>query len=148
MASAQSVAGISFRINGIKEINARVGKVISAMRGEEKIAAGQSAKDVFVEAAQVVRGFARTNAPYDDRRKKGTHLRDAIFVNAGDPGQPNALVGVRYKAPGAPHSHIVEYGSVKMAAHPFMRPAIQQASESVKAIIKNGLLKIIANNSK
>ncbi len=101
------------------------------------------AKAVFVKAAQPIRKWARYFAPYDKNRKKGTHLRDAILVSPGPKIFPDVLVVVRYKRPGAPHAHLLEFGTVKMAPHPFMRPAVSTGRGEVEQILHKDLLALI-----
>src|SRR5688500_7676724 len=89
----------------------------------EKVPKTEEAKAVFHRAGLIVRKYARYYAPYDKGRKKGTHLRDAILVSDGPLAFTDVLVTVRYKRPGAPHAHLIEFGSVRHRAYPFMRPA-------------------------
>lgn len=134
--SVSREAAKAFRIEGIAEIQANIAKVMNR-------AVGTAAKDVYYRAGVILRDRARANAPYDPGRKKGTHLRDAIFCGRGDPTKPNVLVGVRYKVPGAPHAHLVEFGTSKWAGKPYFRPALAQSGPQIASTIKDGLLKII-----
>lgn len=108
-----------------------------------KVPKTKDAKAVYHKAGLVVRRWARYFAPFDSERKKGTHLRDAILVSDGPLAFTNSLVTVRYKRPGAPHAHLLEFGTVKMAARPFMRPAASTARGEVESIIKSEILKLI-----
>jgi HK97 gp10 family phage protein len=110
-------------------------------------------KQVYYEAGTILRDQARANAPRSKTRTKGTHLADAIFVDMGRDDDPNVLVGVRYSPNGAPHAHLVEYGrqlknaefgSEKVAARPYFRPAISQTIPLITQKIKDGLLAVIA----
>lgn len=108
-----------------------------------KVPATKEAKAVFHKAGLVVRKYARYYAPYDPERKKGTHLRDAILVSDGPRVFTDVLVTVRYKRPGAPHAHLLEFGTVKMRARPFMRPAASTAKSEVETIIRKEILALI-----
>lgn len=126
----------AFQIEGIDEILDNVSRVIDGVSGKK-------AKEVYYEGGKILRDAARRNAPYDPGRKRGTHLRDAIFVDEGPENKPNALVGVRYNPGGAPHAHLVEYGSSRSQAQPYFRPAIVSAGPRIGETIKKGLRKII-----
>jgi len=57
------------------------------------------------------------------------------------PGDPKLNIrvyaGGRWK--GAPfYAHMIEYGTVKMGARPFMRPALNGSKASVMSIMENG----------
>lgn len=130
----------AFQIEGLEEIQARLAKIINGVTGKE-------AKQTYYEGGKLLRDQAVYNAPYDPGRKKGTHLRDAIFVSWGDDNKPNVLVGVRYNPKGAPHAHLVEYGTVKMSPSPYFRPAVGQTASVIAATIKNGLQAIIEKYS-
>ena len=108
------------------------------------VPASAAAKAVFHQAGLVVRRYARFYAPFDPDRKKGTHLRDAILVSDGPKQYPNVLVVVSYKMKGgAPHAHLLEFGTVKMSARPYMRPASATAKPEVEWIIHDGILELI-----
>jgi HK97 gp10 family phage protein len=118
-----------FRIDGLKDIQDRLARIVSNVTGREM-------KAVYVEAAGIVADDIRARAPEDTGL-----LKRAIFVGSGDLNKPNALVGVGYRK--APHAHLVEYGTVKMAARPFVRPALSANGPQVAEFIRAGLLKII-----
>jgi HK97 gp10 family phage protein len=110
-------------------------------------------KPTFFQAGAALRDQAKNNAPYDPRRKKGYHLREAIFCAPGQKNEPNVLVGVsrsrkKRGAPSAPHGILVEYGTVKMPAQPFFRPAIAQTKETMTKIIITGIEKAIGDSLK
>jgi HK97 gp10 family phage protein len=101
-------------------------------------------KPVFFDAGAALRDQAKNNAPYDPRRKEGYHLREAIFCAPGQKGEPNVLVGVsrsrrKRGKPSAPHGILVEYGTARMQAQPFFRPAIAQTTAKMRDIIVTGI---------
>jgi HK97 gp10 family phage protein len=120
---------------GQREVIAKLKEVINATNARE-------VKQVYYEAGTILRDQIRANAPYDPKRKSGTHLRDAVFVDEGREDAPDVLVGVNYRK--APHAHLVEFGSVKTAAKPYFRPAISQSIPRITQKIKDGLLAVIA----
>lgn len=123
-------------------------KLFSNLELLEKLPKTRQTKKVLHGAGLVVRKWARYYAPYDKNRKKGTHLRDAILVSDGPLAFTDVLVVVRYKRPGAPHAHLPEFGTVKMAARPYMRPAAATARPEVEQIIHKELLSLIVNTPK
>jgi len=108
-----------------------------------KVPNTKEAKRVFHKAGLVVRKYARFYAPYDKKRKKGTHLRDAILVSDGPLTFTDVLVTVRSKRPGAPHAHLLEFGTVRNRAYPFMRPAAATARGEVAETLKKDILALI-----
>src|SRR6516164_36113 len=73
-------------------------------------------KTVILDAAIKMRDNARNLAPV----KTGL-LRKSIYATKGGQKQRGVLMGVSKKAF---YAHWVEFGTVKMAAHPFFRPAL------------------------
>lgn len=131
----------ALRIDGLEAIQSKLGTIMNAIVGKE-------AKQVYMEAGLILRNQARTNAPVRTGR-----LRNAIFAGMGDPNKPNVLVGVSYggkgRPTGAPHAHLVEYGSSRWpGGHPYFRPAITQSGPRIGATIKEGLQAIIEKHTR
>lgn len=85
--------------------------------------------------ARAIRDEAKKLAPYDPKRRKGTHLRDAIVSRRVK--NTNDLFDIGVLGNKAPHGHLLEYGTVNMSPKPFLRPAADNAQEEVaKKIIK------------
>jgi len=64
-------------------------------------------------------------------------LKDTIRVVRlkGDPKQNvRVYAGNRIKG-GAFYAHMIEYGTVKMAAKPFLRPSLKEVGANIEAII-------------
>lgn len=132
----------AMRLDGMDEIRAAMKDIMDAPTAIE-------AKQVYLRAGGILAAQARANAPVSGvppskspPRKKGTHLRDAIFVALGDLTKPNVLVGVSYKK--APHAHLVEYSPNHQ---PYFRPAITQTAGAVANEIRTGLLDIIIQST-
>ncbi len=119
----------ALRFEGMGEVLANLSNVIDKTTGK-------AAKEVYIKAAMKLRNQARANAP-----AKTGKLKESIFAARGDENKPNALVGVNYKI--APHAHLVEYGTVRAPAHPFLRPAVSQTVPEMRTIIETGLRRII-----
>lgn len=119
----------ALRFEGLEEIERRLSAVIDRTTGA-------AAKEVYLKAGLKLRDKARELAPI----KTGA-LRKSIFAARGDENKQNVLVGVNYKI--APHAHLIEYGTVRAPAHPFLRPAVSATKDEMRAIIRDGLEKII-----
>lgn len=99
--------------------------------------------EASLPAARVIYKGAYRRCPYDSGRKKGKHLRDAIFIDAREHlGKTDVLVGVNRRR--APHAHLIEFGwSRKPAGHPFLRPAVVEDASRSKAEFEAGIDKVI-----
>lgn len=96
------------------------------------------AMDRLEIAAGYVMGRARQNVPVDSGR-----LRDSIRVVRlkGDPRlNVRVYAGNRKKREegGAFYAHMIEFGTVKMTAKPFLRPAFNECKGRIKDIVQNG----------
>lgn len=98
----------------------------------------KTAMDRLETAAGYVMGRARQNVPVDSGR-----LRDSIRVVRlkGDPRlNVRVYAGNRKKREegGAFYAHMIEFGTVKMTAKPFLRPAFNECKGRIKDIVQNG----------
>lgn len=129
------------QITGFEELDRNARRVAGAV-GAAK------AKKVYADAGSVIQNRAKQLAPYDSKRKKGVHLRDAIFMYTRNPRESFVIVGVRYEPRGAPHAHLLEFGHATRNGgfappKPYMRPAVTGESANAGKIIREGLLAII-----
>ena len=95
----------------------------------------KKAMDRLARAGEIVAARARQKVPVQSGK-----LRDSIRVTRlKDDPKLNIRVyaGSRQKG-GAFYAHMVEYGTVKMAAKPFLRPALNEAKGQIKGIVENG----------
>jgi hypothetical protein len=89
-------------ISGMDDMEEKIEKVLKEFPEERRLlheASGKAILDKIIE-----------NTPYDDERKKGTHLRDAITMVVGSKG---GYTAVRADTKKAPHAHLVEDGHVQ-----------------------------------
>jgi HK97 gp10 family phage protein len=100
--------------------------------------------DRLERAAEVVADAARQRVPV----LTGT-LKDTIRVTrlTGDPRRNIRIyAGSRIKGGsmkkgaerGAFYAHMVEYGTVKMRARPFLRPALNASKSTIQSILREG----------
>lgn len=132
-------SGITNRVlglEGVPQLSANVDKVIrsAAVRTETM--------NTLLRAAMIGRDEARAMVPVRTGR-----LRDSIFAGRGDPSKfrkgPSVVIGVKYGKGGAPHAHLVEYGSVRMPARPYFRPGVRAASPTMARVIAEGFKQIV-----
>lgn len=121
---------IEFRIDGLDDLRRSL-SAIRAIGGDPRV------KKIAEEGARVLYRSMVDRAPYNPRRTRGTHLRDAIFIGPGPPQYANVLVGVNMRK--APHAWLVEYGSRIWSGKPYFRPAIQLLGGYVLGMIQRKL---------
>lgn len=134
----------SVKWTGLREAIDAADKISGALDAEQAGVGAQAMKKVYMRAAQQLVREAYDLAPYDphrDPRKRGTHLRDAIFAAYGKASEPNVIVGVNSKK--APHGHLLEFGTVNMKARPFMRPALAAARPLMLKTVQEGAEQVI-----
>ena len=93
------------------------------------------AMDRLAKAAEGIAARAKGRVPVDTGK-----LRDSIRVTRL-PGDPKLNVrvysGGRWK--GAPfYAHMIEYGTSKMAAKPFLRPSLNESKGNIMSTLENG----------
>lgn len=102
--------------------------------------------NAFRAAARIVQKEARKKAPYDKKRKGGVHLRDAIVVKNYWGKLGVFIIGTQTKGQkSAPHAHLLEFGTVRMAKRPFLYPAYievkSKAQDKVIELLGRGVLR-------
>lgn len=138
------------RIDGLAALERSMRELTVDLRG--KVArAGTNA------GAQIVRKAAKANIERSPSIDTGD-LRDAVIVRRIPPAETvldsEHIVTVRgrgkpYNKKGqkiarAPHAHFVEFGTVKMPAEPFLRPALEQNVKAATEALADRLRKRIA----
>ena len=116
---------MQIEVDGIEEV-AALAAVLEALPGTlDRLATEEG----LLEAAEVIRDEAKANAP----EGKTGNLRRSIRARRGTRRyKPSVLVMAT-----APHAHLVELGTVKSAARPFMEPAaINTKSAQLRAFAK------------
>ncbi len=124
---------MAIKIQGLEKLEASVEKLIKAT-GKE--ATGK----VLLEQAEIVRDKIKEKAP---QGPTGNLKRSPIakLMPEKDQYPAIAIAGIDRKI--APHAHLLEFGTVKMAPHPFFRPAVDETKGQVMDGIKAGLKKNI-----
>ena len=82
--------------------------------------------------ASVIYEAARTNA---QANKKTGLLQDSIYrvYSPEKSGDESKLYRISWNKKAAPHGHLIEFGTSRAPAYPFMRPAFDRVDEAIKA---------------
>lgn len=115
------------------------------LRQLNQLSVTPEARRGYIKAARILYDRARALCPWGRTRKKGTHLRDAIFLGPGPEHHPNVLVGVNHRK--APHAHLVEYGTRRWRGKPFFRPAWMQTRTEVLRTVEAVLIALLPKRS-
>ena len=94
------MSGISFA--GMIELEEKINKALKDFP--------EKRRELHEKSGEIILKRVKANTPYDPDRKKGTHLRDAIYKKVGSEG---GYVAVRPDYKKAPHAHLVEDGHVQ-----------------------------------
>lgn len=88
--------------------------------------------DALLAGARLVVESAKERVPVDPNAK--THLRDAIHIKEDEEG-------IWIVAGNRKHwwAHILEHGSVKMAPHPFLVPALEEHREQILLDVREAI---------
>ena len=135
-----------FEVKGLRELGL-------AMKGLSADMAGKVARQATAAGAGVVRKAAREMAPVDSGNlkaavvmkrlpKRETPLTEEYFVTVRqgkkrDAAQGKARTGRQGKD--AFYARFVEFGTVKVPARPFMRPALENNTQKAVSAMSNRL---------
>jgi hypothetical protein len=141
--------GKQVNIEGLAELNDKLSELMDRSTAQE-------VKKIWMQAGLELRDAAREYAPIAEHEityyKAGQAartiqpgaLRAAIFAAYGEDEKQNILVGANYNI--APHCHWIEYGNTRIAAQPYMRPAITLMRDRMVSIIADGYRKLLIEN--
>jgi HK97 gp10 family phage protein len=139
----------SFKLEGFAEFEQQLREMAEGFRGD------LVARNTLVPAAKAAMGVvldsAKSRAPVGDKPRDTNnpiHMRDTIRLDARIPSEKDkrsdyvndtdsaiAVVSVKKSAVSLAN----EFGTSKMAAHPFLRPALQENSNAVLTELKSQL---------
>ena len=96
-------------------------------------AEGRIRRNAVAAGARVIRKEAKAQAPYNEKRVTGTHLRDGIVIKRVDRNTDVHIIGTQSTGKKAvPHAHLLEFGTVSMRPQPFLRPAFDNKKDAAK----------------
>jgi len=106
-----------------------------------RLAVGAGAREIKKKASEL--------APYDPKRTSGVHLRDAIVAQKFRRTNDVFIIGTKGGGKkGAPHAHLIEFGTVNQPPQPFLRPAAELALPAAIFKIVKSLSRGILRESK
>jgi len=97
-------------------------------------------RHAIAQGTNLIRDDAKRRCPYGRTRLTGVHLVDTIRARMKK-GAAEGYVAAGGKE--APHAHLVENGTVRMQAQPFMRPAFDENIGAVKALHRKAMKKVV-----
>jgi HK97 gp10 family phage protein len=100
----------------------------------------------LTDGAAIIIKYAKSLAPVSDVPER--HLRDSIVSVPGAISDKGCTVKIGILEPAARHAGFVEFGTHKMAAEPFMRPALDSTGQDVIDAIILSLRTGIENETK
>lgn len=118
--------GMTFEIEGTGELEKqleKIGKSLEDKRLEPiMLARAEKVRDRIIQKAPL--------GPTGNLRR--SPIAKLLSRRAGYP--TTAIAGIDRKI--APHAHLVEFGTVKMPAHPFFRPAVDEMRDVIMGEIR------------
>lgn len=138
--------GANLLVDADFELNTgELDEILKKLPGELK---RKVTRNAVSAGARVIRDAAKTLAPYDKSRTSGVHLRDAIVSKRKKGTNDIFKIGVISGPKGAPHGHLVEFGTVNQLGQPFLRPAAKQTAPEVAGRIIRNMVNGINRESK
>lgn len=126
---------MTVKIEGIPELEHKLDKMGKNMSGEKL-------GPLHLKGAQVVRDAIIQKAPVGPTG----NLKRSPVAKLMKPREffVCAIAAIDRKI--APHAHLLEFGTVKMSARPFFRPAWDETRDKVRRMIQEGLKKQVENS--
>jgi HK97 gp10 family phage protein len=131
---------ITIRVEGAREIEAALKEL--GVRASNRVL-----RSALMRAGTVLQRAARENAPQpgsaDDPFATGA-LRKAITkrLRRARPGKQELLVGI--ERPRSRIAHLVEFGTSRMAAEPYLRPALDEQGHEAVEVLRQAMVVGIA----
>ena len=128
------VGKVEFKITGAKELE----QTLKEMGPKIAVRIGDKA---LREGARVIVREAKRLAP----RRTGALRKSIAAVKGRDPRPEMRSVVVGFKKPGRRYAHLVEFGTSRAAAQPFLRPALdtqaKEALNTITEVLAEGILR-------
>lgn len=130
--------GAEFRIEGLDDLNKQLESIATSLDAD-------AVEPILFEGAQTIAGDMLQRAP---RGPTGNLKRSigAKTLRRRDKNPAPSIAAVDRKI--APHAHLVEFGTSKMSARPFMRPAVDSQGGKVAKQVEEGLQRLIGEAAK
>ena len=110
------------KIEGLQEFYKAIEDLTKGIRAKQTVG-------FRMQAAEAIVADAKSRAPFDSGK-----LREAIHAKEMPKGGVIAAVDRKQ----APHAHLLEFGTSRMAAKPYFRPAVDAQTQKVLSILEQG----------
>lgn|SRR6056297_2104576 len=123
---------VNIKIEGLKELEKDFKRLTKGFKPAE-------VQKAAVDSAEIIRADAERRAPLGPTG----NLKKSNIVKTLDRNKkrPSAIAAVDRKV--APHAHLLEFGTSKMAANPFFRPAVESQGNRAAENFRTGLEKLV-----
>jgi len=127
------MGNLTFKLEGVLETVKALDKVSNSLKGK-------AMNKTLLKEAEIIAEDARDRAPLGPtgNLKRSLHAK---LLDEKTRFPHVAIAAVDRKI--APHAWIIEFGTSKMTARPFFRPAVDSRSRKVIDNIKNGAKKLV-----
>lgn len=139
---------VEVKIDGVKELHKKLRELENQALAAKVIAAAmrKAFKPVLDAAKAMVpvdEGLLRESMSLTMRKGKSGTIQVGIRIGGGARSKQAAAAGAAFGGgsdlPPARRWHFIEFGTSDLAAHPFLRPALDSSAERVLAILRDEL---------
>lgn len=153
------MAEVTFKVHGLRELKAALEQLPREIQGKVLAAAANAGAGVIKQRAielapegetgnlkraiyqRTLRGLPPSQARVWVSVRKGRARDRRRLLARYQAGRATAAEVIKWGGNQAPYAHFVEFGTVKMAARPFLRPAVHEkageAVEKMKAALRS-----------
>lgn len=139
---------MTVEIHGVSELHKKLMELENTALSVKVIAAAmRKAFKPVLEAAKgmvpVDEGLLRESMTLTLRKSKGGTIQVGIRIGGGARSKQAAAAGAAFGGgsalPPARRWHFIEFGTADLAAHPFLRPALDSSADQVLSLLKDEL---------
>ena len=124
--------GVKVNIQGLTELNSQLEKLGKSL-GQEPV------EPVLYSGAKIISNEVSRRAPVYRGVLKSAVVTKKLRRVDQNPAPSIAAIDRRI----APHAHLPEYGTVKMSARPYFRPAVDSKAKEVSNHVQNNLKRLL-----
>lgn len=125
----------SIKIEGVEEVRLAIDKLGEEIKDKLQPALHKGAEIVAQKATS---NIERNTEPKTGRLSRSMVVKDMPYK---DSMPLISIAAVDRKI--APHAHLIEFGTTKMSARPFLRPALQSSQKEVEELIENTIEEVV-----
>lgn len=129
------------QVQGMDEVLKRLNKAVHGLNAEQ-------IEGVLLQGSRVIKRAIERRIGSRFKVKTGRLERSTRNKRSKYRGTTFASVFAaidRGKAKGAPHAHLLEFGTSKMPAKPFFRPAVDETQAEVAQVVEKGISKLLGD---